>query len=450
VLSYYGISLQIVFGPITIYPDEVEMIPETPDSKTHAAGMVIGNHMHETQPTVHSLRELIDLVSGRHIRPASSAEDVGLAENLPFPFLGLVGQLEMKIGLMLTLINPLIGGVLLVGPRGTGKTTAVRSLLDLLPEVNRSTCYYGCTPEDIESGGTDAVCPDCAKKYGLGEPLAKPDRVRLIELPLNARLDDVIGGLDERAMTHERLRVKRGILGQADQNILYVDEVNLLHNDIVDALLDAAAQGAYTVRRGQVGATYRARITLVGSMNPEEGSLRPQIMDRFGLRVVVRGLPGQSERLEAYQRVSAYRATPRGVISQFADNTSLARDELQAARQLLANTRLPDTVAYQGIHLIQALQIDSLRAEITLFEAAKAYAASDGRLEVDTNDLRIVAPMALRLRRSTFMTKYFEERQAEDQELMKVLGEILPNNQGGNNAQRKNKSSRKNSNNPGR
>jgi magnesium chelatase subunit I len=425
------------------------MIPDTSESLLSSQDPSDHIPSDENQPAVRSLRELIDLVSGRTIRPASAGEDIGLAENLPFPFLGLVGQLEMKIGLILTLINPSIGGVLLVGPRGTGKTTAVRSLLDLLPEVLRSSCYYGCTPEDIELGGIEAVCPDCAKKYGLGESLTKPDRVRLVELPLNARLDDVVGGLDERALVHERLRLKRGILGQADQNILYVDEVNLLHNDIVDALLDAAAQGAYTVRRGPVAATYRARITLIGSMNPEEGSLRPQIMDRFGLRIIVRGLPDQSERLEAYHRVSAYRATPRGMISLFSDSTSLARAELQTARKILPDVQLPDRIAYQGIHLIQALNIDSLRAEITLFEAAKAYAASDGRLEVETNDLRIVAPIALRLRRSDFMTKYFGERKQEDSELIKVLGEILPENQGGVNARRKNKSPGKNASHPG-
>ena len=159
-----------------------------------------------------SLRELVDFVSGKTL-PAATPEDAGLNEPLPFPFLAIVGQKEMKLALLLGLINPAVGGILLVGPRGTAKTTAVRSLLDLLPKVERSLCYYGCLPEDIESGGIDAVCPDCAKKYAEGQPLALPDRVRLVELPLNARLEDVVGGVDpqgERATIHERLRVRRG------------------------------------------------------------------------------------------------------------------------------------------------------------------------------------------------------------------------------------------------
>ena len=267
----------------------------------------------EATPGVRSLRELIDRVTGRGFQIPQAAEPAGLAETLPFPFLALVGQREMKLALMLALINPAVGGVLLIGPRGTGKTTAVRSLVDLLPSVPRSLCYYGCLPEDVEQGGIDAVCPDCAKKYAAGEPLAKTDRVRLVELPLNACLDDVIGGIDERAVIHDRMRLRRGVLNQADRNLLYVDEVNLLSNDVVDALLDAAAQGSYTVRRGPLAASYWSRFVLIGSMNPEEGQLRPQIMDRFGLRVVVHGLKAAEERLEAYRRVQAFGTSPRRV-----------------------------------------------------------------------------------------------------------------------------------------
>src|SRR5512142_3312941 len=136
----------------------------------------------EEPAPIQSLRELIDLVTGRQFQAQLSQEDAGLAEVLPFPFLGLVGQMEMKLALLIAVINPLVSGVLLVGPRGTGKTTVVRSLVDLLPLVRRSACYYGCLPEDIETGGLDAVCPDCARKYGEGIPLTRVDRGRLVEL----------------------------------------------------------------------------------------------------------------------------------------------------------------------------------------------------------------------------------------------------------------------------
>ena len=371
--------------------------------------------------TFRTLRELVDYVSGKSLAELPQ-EDAGLAEPLPFPFLAIVGQREMKLALMLGLVNPNLGGILLIGPRGTAKTTAVRSLLDLLPQVERSTCHYGCLPEDVETGGITAICPECAKKYAAGEPLTISDRVRLVELPLNARLEDVVGGIDERAVVaHERMRVRRGILAQSDRNLLYIDEVNLLNDDIVDAILDAAAQGYYTVRRGPVTATYRARFLLIGSMNPEEGRLRPQILDRFGLRVIVKGLENQSERLEAYRKVQAYLANPRQMIAQFTEEIQAASEEIQAARQRLRAVSIPDNVANPAIKLVQKMGIDSLRAEITWFESARAYAAADGRTEVLTEDLKTVAPMALRLRRSPFMTEYINNQQGEEEELTTLL-----------------------------
>jgi magnesium chelatase subunit I len=379
----------------------------------------------ESRPPIRSLQELIDRVSGRAIERSQPQEDAGLADVVPFPFLAFVGQEEMKLALLLSMINPMMGGVLLVGPRGTGKTTLVRSLTDLLPQVPRSLCFYGCLPEDVETGGIDAVCPDCAKKYAEGESLAVMDRVRLVELPLNARIEDVVGGLDERAATHDRLRLRRGILAQADRNLLFVDEVNLLSDDVVDVILDAAAQGYFTVRRGPISATYRSRFVLIGSMNPEEGRLRPQIMDRFGLRVIVRGLSGSEERLKAYRRVQAYMTNPRGTSSQFAKETKIVQEEIQLARDLLHQVELPDEVACLGLTLVEKLEIDSLRAEITLFEAARAYAIADGRLQVTPEDLHAVAPMTLRLRRSTFIADYFGEQEVEESELVSILNQIF-------------------------
>lgn len=369
---------------------------------------------------IKSLRELIDHVAGRNLPPLPP-DDGRVTEPTPFPFLAIVGQTEMKLALLLGLINPNIGGILLIGPRGTAKTTAVRSLLNLLPSVERSTCYYGCLPEDIELGGIDAVCPDCAKKYGEGIPLTAPDPVRLIELPLNARLEDVVGGIDERAAAHDRMRVRRGILAQADRNILYIDEINLLSDDIVDSILDAAAQGSYTVRRGPLAATYRSRFVLVGSMNPEEGRLRPQILDRFGLRVIVRGLEDADERLEAYRRVNAWLENPRQMIAQFAAEMETAAAEIHSARQLVRNVVLPDKIANPAIQLVQQMGVDSLRAEITWFEAARAHAAADGRDQVSLDDLKAVAPMTLRLRRSTYMNEYFKGQQGEEKEMQSLL-----------------------------
>jgi magnesium chelatase subunit I len=375
---------------------------------------------------VSSLVQLIEQVSAKPILDAAPAEDRGLAEQLPYPFMALVGQTEMRTALLLTLINPAVNGVLLIGPRGTGKTTAVRSLVDLLPMVPRSLCGYGCMPEDIETEGMDAVCADCAKKYAMGEPLTRMEQVAIVELPLNARLEDVVGGIDERAAVRQRMMLQRGILARADRNLLYVDEVNLLADEIVDAILDAAAQGQFTLRRGPLAATFRARFAFIGSMNPEEGRLRPQILDRFGLRLGVRGLTDPAERLEAYRRVRAYLTNPRSTIAAFADQTIAARDEIQHARNLLASVKLTDTAEKAGLELVQRMKIDSLRAEITMFEAARAFAAADNRAEATAADVRAVAPLALRMRRSKFMEEYFETQQNEDAEIKSVIDSVIP------------------------
>ena len=375
---------------------------------------------------VGSLQELLEKASGVRAVVDHDQEDAGLAESIPFPFLALVGQNQMKLALLLSLLNPNLGGVLLVGPRGTGKTTAVRGLVELLPQVRRSLCYYGCMEEDLESGGIDAVCPDCAKKFGQGDPLSKLEKVRLVELPLNAALEDVVGGLDPRAKANSRMMLKRGILSRADRNLLYVDEVNLLNDQIVDAILDAAAQGQYTVRRGGMSATYRSNFTLIGSMNPEEGKLRSQIMDRFGLRVVVKGLPDKADRLEAYRRTRSYKENSRAFAAQYAPSTRLFKEEIQASREKMTEIQLPDDVAQTGLELIGSLELDSLRAEITLFEAARAHAAADSREKVTLEDLKVVAPMALRLRRSSFIDEYIADQSSELEMLEKAIQECFP------------------------
>lgn len=368
-----------------------------------------------------TLKELIDFVTG--VVPGEHPqleENSSITDRLPYPFLGIVGQKEMKLSLLLGLINPAIGGILLIGPRGTGKTTAVRSLLDLLPSVERSTCFYGCLNEDIETIGMDAVCPECARKFGMGEPLTSMDKVRLVELPLNAGIDDVVGGREEEPGL-DRYKIKKGILNQADKNILYIDEVNLLSQQIIDVILDASAQGFYNIRRGFHSASHNSRFVLIGSMNPEEGFLRPQILDRFGLRVLVKGLTNPQERLLAYQQVQAYNRNPRLFINQMLPQTNQVRSEIEKAQKLFKETNISADVAKKGISIIRSLQIDSLRAEITWFEAARALAASDDRTEVTMDDLNVVANMALRMRRSKFMDDYFSHQDLEEKELKNSL-----------------------------
>lgn len=355
--------------------------------------------------------------------------DLGLAELRPFPFLAIVGQMEMRIALMLSVINPAIGGVLLIGPRGTGKTTAVRSLSGILPHIVVSDCDEGVLPADFEAiDDEDAryLYPDCYEKWKAGQSISHYEPVQLVELPLNARIEDVVGAPNERAAVHQNaIRIERGILSRADRNILYIDEINLLDDQITDVILDAAAQGSYTVRRGAVVGTYRSRFVLVGSMNPEEGRLRPQIMDRFGLRVYVRGLTDMAERAEVYQRARAYRYNPTRFIREWESATAAAESEIVAARDLLNKTTLPDNVIQAGLELILNLDIDSHRAEYTLFEAARAYAAADNRTEVTLDDLRIVAPLSLRQRNSEFMSNFFENQSEQDKIIQQKLDEIV-------------------------
>lgn len=348
--------------------------------------------------------------------------DIGQADVEPFPFLAIVGQEEMKLALLLAIINPRVGGVLLIGPRGTAKTTAVRSLVDVLPNVRRSLCVNGCTEEMLDAKGMDGICEDCAQKVGYGEPLTVDDKVRMIELPLNARLDDVVGGINERvALEQKRVSLERGILANADNNILYIDEVNLLDDAITDAILDAAAQGHYEVRRGPLRLQYRSRITLIGSMNPEEGRLRPQIMDRFGLRAVVTGLEDKEMRYRVYEHTAMYHANPEHFAGIFARATLALAEEVQQARHILPNVAISEEAKRLGLDLIGKMQIDSNRAEITLFEAARAHAAAAERTVVDVEDINAVALICLRQRTSPDLRAFMAQQQEEDETVKRFL-----------------------------
>jgi magnesium chelatase subunit I len=363
--------------------------------------------------------------SGAEAILATEQPDLGLAEHRPYPFLAIVGQEEMRIALMLAVINPNIGGVLLIGPRGTGKTTAVRSLSGILPDVEVSDCEEGVFEEDLQHESAAYLYPDCYEKYKAGQPISHYEPVKLVELPLNARLEDVVGGINERiAVQRNQIRLERGILARADNNLLYVDEVNLLDDQIVDAILDAAAMGSYTVRRGAMAGTYRSRFVLIGSMNPEEGRLRPQILDRFGLRVNVRGLIDPESRIEVYRRMRAYRGNPTGFIQGWEMATVDVLEEIINARQRLKTVSIAEDALQAGFALIKRLDIDSHRADYTMFEAARAYAASDGRGEATVADVRAVAALALRQRRSEFMSNFFEAQQEEDDQIRSAFDEI--------------------------
>jgi magnesium chelatase subunit I len=364
------------------------------------------------------LLELLQERSAAAILRATTKPEMVSSEVAHFPFLAIVGQMEMRMALVLSVINPAIGGVLLVGPRGTGKTTSVRGLVDLMPPVRRSLCPYGCEEEAAETWGMDAICPECAIRMAHGEALTGQDRMRLIELPLNARLEDVIGGINERVAVEQRkVRLERGILAYAHRNLLYIDEVNLLDDIIVDAILDAASQGRVTVRRGPLSAVYPSDFVLVGSMNPEEGELRPQIQDRFGLRVLVDGLHDPEERLEVYRRVRSFREHPHRLAAHLAEDTVAFGEEIAQARELLPQVDLTTEAEQLALRLVQELQIASHRAESTLLEAARAYAAADTRQQSTIEDVRAVAAMALRQRRSEFMLRYFEAARAEATEI---------------------------------
>jgi magnesium chelatase subunit I len=324
-------------------------------------------------------------------------------EILPFPLLALVGQAELKTALLLGLVNPGVGGVLLSGPYGVGKTTAVRGLLDLMPLVEREV-------EDEE-----------------GTPRLSREPMRLVELPLNARLEDVVGGVNERVAIEQRtVLLEPGILARAHRNLLYVDEINLLDPAVVDAILDAAAQGRTLVRRGAMTRLYPSQFVLVGSMNPEEGALRPQILDRFGLRVWVAPLDDPRQRLEVYRRAQAFRVDPAAFRAAYAAQSAALAEEVEAARAILPHVTVPPRLEELALALVQALKVPSHRAEIALLEGARARAAADFRNLVSEEDLRRVAPLALRQRQSAAIEDHARRSADERAAIEAALDKLAP------------------------
>ncbi|NDZ83789.1 AAA domain-containing protein, partial [Streptomyces sp. SID10853] len=315
----------------------------------------------------------------------------------PYPFTAVVGMDDLRLGLLLNAVSPAVGGVLVRGEKGTAKSTAVRALSALLPAVPVVPgCRFSCDP-----GAPDPACPD--------GPHASADGVsrdaRMVELPVGASEDRLVGALDiERALADGVKAFEPGLLADAHRGILYVDEVNLLHDHLVDLLLDAAAMGASYVEREGVSVRHAARFLLVGTMNPEEGELRPQLLDRFGLTVEVAASRDPDQRVEVVRRRLAYDDDPAGFAARWADEESELRARIVAARALLPSVRLGDPALRQIAATCAAFEVDGMRADIVMARTATALAAWAGRSDVTADDVRQAALLALphRRRRNPF------------------------------------------------
>jgi magnesium chelatase subunit I len=315
-----------------------------------------------------------------------------LIERLTYPFSAIVGQERMKLALLLNAVNPAIGGVLIRGDRGTAKSTAVRALAGLLPEQSAvEGCQFGCDPDDLE-----ALCNECRARLSRnGHPLPrKSRRMRVVELPINASEDRVVGTIDlEAALVKGEKRFEHGVLGDAHRNLLYVDEVNLLDDHIVDVLLDAAAMGINIVEREGLSISHPARFMLVGTMNPAEGELRPQLLDRFGLCVAVVGISDVEERVQIVDRRTEWDADPAAVNAEFARTEDALRGKIRGAIDRCQDVKVPRQIRSLIAHLSIAVKVDGHRADLVLARAAQAMAALEQAESVDRSHVATVADM---------------------------------------------------------
>jgi len=331
-----------------------------------------------------------------------------------YPFSAIVGQERMKKALLLNAISPAIGGVLIRGEKGTAKSMAVRALASLLPEIEVvEGCPFACDPLD-----RDSLCEDCAVRLSSGEDLRSIRRpVAVVELPVGATEDRVVGTIDiEQAIKEGERRFEPGLLAAANRGILYIDEVNLLDDHLVDVFLDAAAMGVNHVEREGISFSHPARFILVGTMNPEEGDLRPQLLDRFGLAVEVRGLRDQEARMEVVRRRIAYESDPEGFIAFWEAEQEALRQRIVAAKGLLPQVSLSEDLLELISRICIDLAVDGHRADIAIYKTASTLAAYEGRREVSEEDVREAAELALlhRQRRQPFDQPHLEEERLEE------------------------------------
>lgn len=313
-----------------------------------------------------------------------------------YPFSAIVGQDDMKRAILVAAIDPQVGGVLVFGDRGTGKSTAVRGLAALLPRMRAvADCRYGCDPDD-----PGRACAECAKRAkGKGAVRTRWLSVPVVDLPLGSTEDRVVGALDiERALTEGVKTFEPGLLARAHRGFLYVDEINLLEDHLVDLLIDVSASGQNIVEREGLSVRHPAAFVLVGSGNPEEGELRPQLLDRFGLSVDVRTPGDIPTRVEVIRRRDAFDRDPEAFIRKWRREDDRVRRQLVAARVQLDRVDVPDRALEDAAGLCLKLGTDGLRGELTLIRSARAYAALCGDSAVTADHLKTMARPALRHR----------------------------------------------------